>query len=201
MAQQREQNEERESQGRNPERMSESERREGRGHDGGREREGREHGGESREMSVWHPFGELESWLTPFEGLFPRRRFFEDFFRDFGRGNGGGRQSFVPAVELSENDDHYTITVELPGVAKEDVEVELREGMLIVHGEKRNEREEQRDRGRYLERSYGSFSRTFVVPPDADAERMDASFKDGVLKIRIPRSEQSRPRQIQIQGG
>ena len=190
MAQQREQNEERQRQGRNPDRMSESE-----------GREGRERGESRGEIGAWRPFGELESWLTPWEGLFPRRRFFEDFFRDFGRfGNGGGRQGFVPAVELSENDESYTISVELPGVAKEDVEVELREGMLVVHGEKRSEREEKRERGRYLERSYGSFSRSFVVPPDADADRMEASFKDGVLKIRIPRSEQSRPRQIEIQG-
>jgi HSP20 family protein len=196
MAQQREQSEGRERQ--NSARTSEFEDRERRsGRDRDRESE---RGGESRgEMSVWRPFGDLESWLTPWEAGFPRRRFFEDFFRDFGGLGSRGAQGFVPAVELSENDESYAITVELPGVSKDDIQVDLREGMLVVHGEKRSEREEKKERGRYLERSYGSFSRTFTLPSDADSERMEASFKDGVLTIRIPRSEQSRPRQIQIQ--
>ena len=97
-------------------------------------------GREGREMAQWRPFGDLESWLTPWEGLFPRRRFLDDMLRDFG----GSRRSFVPAVELSENDESYTITVELPGVKKDDVHVDLREGMLVVQGEKRSEREEKK---------------------------------------------------------
>ena len=179
MAEQREQREERGRQ--NVERM------------GGREdREGRE----GREMAQWRPFGDLESWITPWEGLFPRRRFFDDMLRDFG----GSRRNFVPAVELSETDESYTITVELPGVKKDDVQVDLREGMLIVQGEKRSEREEKKERGRYLERTYGSFCRTFALPSDADSDQLKASFKDGVLTIQVPRSEESKPRQIAIQG-
>ena len=157
-----------------------------------REGRGGERGGE---MGSWRPFGDLESWLTPWEGLFPRRRFLEDIFRDFG----SARRNFVPAVELSENDQSYTITVEIPGVDKDDVHVDLREGMLLVHGEKKSEREEKKERGRYLERTYGSFCRTFTLPPDADADRMEASFKNGLLRIQIPRSEESKPRQISIQ--
>lgn len=179
MAEQREQREERGRQ--NVERMS--------------GREGHE-GGEGREMAQWRPFGDLESWITPWEGgLFPRRRFFDDMLRDFG----GSRRNFVPAVELSENDESYTITVELPGVKKDDVQVDLREGMLVVQGEKRSEREEKKERGRYLERTYGSFCRTFALPSDADSERLKAAFKDGVLTIQVPRSEASKPRQIAIQ--
>ena len=149
---------------------------------------------EDRDLTTWRPLGDLESWLTPWEGLFPRRRFLEDIFRDFG----SARRNFVPAVELSENDHSYTITVEIPGVKKDDVHVDLREGMLVVHGEKRSEREEKKDRGRYLERTYGSFCRTFAMPPDADADHLEASFKDGVLTIEVPRSEESKPRQIAI---
>ena len=158
-------------------------------------REEREKGGrEGRELSPWRPFEDFGHWLTPWEGLFPRRRFFEDLFHDFPtRGRG-----FVPAVELSENDQSYTITVEIPGVNKDDVHVDLQDGMLVIHGEKKCEREEKKERGRYIERSYGSFSRSFALPGDADADRLEASFKDGVLKIVVPRSEAAKPRQIAI---
>lgn len=160
-------------------------------------REEREKGArEGRELSPWRPFGDFESWLTPWEGLFPRRRIFEDLFREFPtRGRG-----FVPAVELSENDHSYTVTVEVPGVNKDDVHVDLHEGMLVIHGEKKSEREEKKERGRYIERSYGSFSRSFTLPADANADRLEASFKDGVLKIVVPRSEAAKPRQIAIKG-
>ena len=151
---------------------------------------------EGRELSPWRPFGDFESWLTPWEGLFPRRRLLEDVLRD----PSTRARGFVPAVELSENDHSYTITVEVPGVNKDDVHVDLHEGMLIIHGEKKSEREEKKDRGRYIERSYGSFSRSFTLPADADADRMEASFKDGVLKIVVPRAEAAKPRQIAIKG-
>jgi HSP20 family protein len=151
---------------------------------------------EGREVTAWRPFGDFESFLAPWEGLFPRRRFFEDFFR----GLPAAQRGFVPAVELSENDTRYTITVEIPGVRKEDVHVDLREGMLVIHGEKKSEREEKKERSRYVERSYGSFTRSFTLPPDADADRLDANFKDGVLTINIPRTEESKPRQIAIKG-
>ncbi|HXK24127.1 MAG TPA: Hsp20/alpha crystallin family protein [Myxococcota bacterium] len=159
-------------------------------------REEKAQGRESRELSPWRPFGDFEQWLTPWEGLFPRRRLFEELFRDFPARS----RAFVPAVELSENDQSYTITVEIPGVNKEDVHVDLQEGMLVIHGEKKSEREEKKERGRYIERSYGSFSRSFTLPADANAERLDASFRDGVLKIVVPRSEAAKPRQIAIKG-
>ena len=81
---------------------------------------------------------------------------------------------------------------------KEDVHVDLQEGMLVIHGEKKSEREEKREHGRYVERSYGSFSRSFTLPSDADVDRLEASFKDGVLTIRVSRTEESKPRQIAI---
>jgi len=151
---------------------------------------------ESQELAPWRPFGDVESWLAPWEGFFPRRRFLDDLLRDWP----AAPRAFAPAVELSENDSRYTITVEIPGVKKDDVHVDLREGMLVIHGEKKSEREEKKERSRYVERSYGSFSRSFSLPSDADADRLDASFKDGVLTINIPRTAESKPRQIAIKG-
>jgi HSP20 family protein len=140
----------------------------------------------------WHPFGELERWPSLWEGFLPgRSRFFGDLPAQ-------ARAGFVPSVDVSESDSHYTITAELPGVQKDDVHVELQDDMLVIQGEKRSEREEKKDRGRYVERSYGSFSRAFTLPADADIERLEASFKDGVLALRVPRREAAKPRQIAI---
>jgi HSP20 family protein len=153
-----------------------------------------------RSLPVWRPFGDLERWPALWEGLFPGRsgRAVGDLFREWPLSTRAG--AFVPAVDLSENDTHYTITVEIPGVQKDDVHVELQDDMLVIHGEKKSEREEKKDRGRYLERSYGSFSRSFTLPSDADAERLEASFKDGVLTVRMPRREAVKPKQIAIKG-
>jgi HSP20 family protein len=154
---------------------------------------------EGRRLPAWRPFGEMERWPSLWEGFFPGHgRQLADLFRDVPSAARAG--AFVPAVDVVENDSHYTLTLEIPGVQKGDVQVELQEDMLLIHGEKRSEREEKKDRGRYLERSYGSFNRSFSLPPDADAERLEASFKDGILKIRVPRREAAKAKQIAIQG-
>jgi len=106
----------------------------------------------------------------------------------------------APAVDLSENDSHYTLSAELPGVDKNDVTIELVEGTLTLRGEKKTEHEEKTDRRRYAERTYGSFSRSLQLPRDAEADpaRIEASFKDGVLTVKIPRSEEEKPAVIAI---
>lgn len=108
--------------------------------------------------------------------------------------------SFAPAVDLCETDTHYIVTVELPGVQKEAVQLELQGGVLVIRGEKKSEREQKNERGRYLERSYGSFRRSFTLPEDADAWRLEASFADGVLTIRVPRGRAESSKRIPIQG-
>lgn len=150
-----------------------------------------------RSLTPWNPFAEFERWPSLWEGFFPRGgRLFGDLLRDWPQG--ARTSAFVPALDISENDSHYTITVEIPGVRKDDVQVELRDDMLVIQGEKKSEREEKKERGRHVERSYGSFSRAFTLPSDADAERLEASFKEGVLTVRIPRREALKPKQIAI---
>lgn len=152
---------------------------------------------ESRALTAWDPFGEVEPWSNLFEGLSGRfPRLVDELFRERawpGRGRG-----FLPALDVSDNEQQYTLSVELPGVRKEDVHIELQEGMLTVRGEKKSEREEKKEQSRYVERSYGSFTRSLRIPPDADADRLAASFKDGVLTITIPKSEEAKPRTIAI---
>ena len=144
----------------------------------------------NRQPAVWRdPFADLarlRSW-SPFQRLFGD--FEERSLQPFG---------WAPAVDVAEGEDCYCITVELPGTKREDVSLEIHGDMLEVRGEKRSEREEKRERRRVVERSYGSFSRHFVLPQNADRGRIAASFKDGVLTIEIPKSEESKPKQVEI---
>jgi HSP20 family protein len=103
-----------------------------------------------------------------------------------------------PAVDLTENDQGYVVTAELPGVKRDDVTVELHEDVLTIRGEKKSEREEKKDRSHWLERTYGSFSRSFTLPANAVSDQLKASFTDGVLKIEIPKKEATKARQIAI---
>ena len=143
----------------------------------------------------WNPFRDeltlpelLRDWEFPFARL-PRRQ------DETARARAG---ALSPAVDLSEDDRSYKVSVELPGVRREDVTVELHEDVLTIRGEKKSEREEKKDRSHWVERSYGAFSRSFTLPPTAKAEELRATFQDGVLTVEIPKKEVAKPRQIAI---
>jgi len=110
-------------------------------------------------------------------------------------------RAWVPAVDMSENDAAYVVTVELPGVKREDVSIEIAEDVLSIHGEKKSEREEKNERHRCVERSFGSFSRAFTLPANVAADRIKASFRDGVLTIDIPKAEAKKPQVVDIKVG
>jgi HSP20 family protein len=104
----------------------------------------------------------------------------------------------VPNVDITETEDNYLVRAELPGVAKDDVTVELEQGVLSIRGEKKSRREEKLERGRRLECSYGSFSRSFTLPQDTDANRICAEFRDGVLEVAVAKRPESKPKQIAV---
>jgi len=137
-----------------------------------------------RDVSLWNPFG--EEFFSP-----------ERFFREW-TSPGQRAARLAPAVDVSEDEKTYSITVELPGVKKDDVTVEVHENVLSIRGEKKSEREEKKDKTHWVERTYGSFSRLFTLPPSAVSEELRASFKDGVLSIELPKKEEVKPRQISI---
>lgn len=156
---------------------------------------------EGQALTPWPAFGELEPWSSFFRGWpFARRlpRLLDEVYRDWPWAERA--RALRPAMDVSEDDARYTISVELPGSRKEDVQVELHEGMLMIRGEKKSQREEKQEQLRYVERCYGSFTRSFRLPPDADAEHLDASFQDGVLTIAIPKkkTEAARSRKIEV---
>jgi len=107
---------------------------------------------------------------------------------------------FAPATEAFNDDDAYKISVELPGVKPDDVEVTVQNNLLLVRGEKRSNREEKGQDFYFSEREYGSFQRTFRLPPDADNEKVEANFADGVLEMKISKLVQtdSASKRIQI---
>jgi HSP20 family protein len=108
---------------------------------------------------------------------------------------------WMPEVDICEQDDQLRICVDLPGVSKDDVKIDIREGVLIVRGERREERSGggQEQGFRRSERQYGSFYRAISLPDSADTEKAEARMEHGVLNITIPISEEKQPRRLQIQ--
>ena len=104
----------------------------------------------------------------------------------------------MPSVDITETDGEYRVRAELPGVEKNDVTVELDQGVLCIRGEKKSRRDEKTERGRRLECSYGAFSRSFTLPQDADADHITAQFKDGVLDVKVAKLPESKPKQISV---
>jgi HSP20 family protein len=142
-------------------------------------------------VGLWDPF---ERWEPLRELGFPSRlsRWMDEAI------GSGARGRLLPAVDIAEDDGNYVVTAELPGTRREDISVEAGHGVLTIRGEKRSERDEKKERARWIERSYGSFSRSFTLPNDADTGRVNASFREGVLTIEIPKAEESKPRTIAI---
>jgi HSP20 family protein len=134
-------------------------------------------------------------------------RLFEDFFRDFesstglARGFGEGSQlsAFTPSVNISEGDEAFEATVELPGMSEEDIDVSLSRDGLTITGEKKEEAEDEQKNFYRRERSYGYFRRTIPLPQGAiDEERVEATFDKGVLKVTLPKRQEAQQTRRQI---
>src|SRR5919199_4360138 len=105
---------------------------------------------------------------------------------------------WVPAMDLVEGEDHFTLRADLPGMTEADVSIEIRDNTLTLSGERKAEHED-RQRGYYrLERQFGKFSRALSLPEGVNADAIDAAFTNGVLEVRIPKPEERKPRRIEI---
>jgi HSP20 family protein len=103
-----------------------------------------------------------------------------------------------PAVDVEETDKEYLIKADLPAVKKEDVKVDIEDGILTVQGERKQEKEEKNKRVHRLERSYGKFVRRMSVPLDVDQQKAAAEFRDGVLNVHLPKTNGAKPRAVDI---
>ncbi len=103
-----------------------------------------------------------------------------------------------PVVDIYENDDNFVIKADLPGVDKDHIEVDFKDGVLSLKGERSYENEVKEERFYRKERAYGKFQRSFTLPVDVDPEKIKAEFKDGVLKVEIPKPEEKKPKKITV---
>ncbi|MCK4500417.1 Hsp20/alpha crystallin family protein [Candidatus Babeliales bacterium] len=120
------------------------------------------------------------------------------FFSDFGLDPGVSDTIWNPSVDVSENDDSYEINAELPGINRSNIEISVHSNVLSVSGEKKQEKEEQKKNYYRMERSYGRFQRSFHLPEDVNSEDIKAKYKKGVLTVTIPKSEEKKPKEIEV---
>jgi HSP20 family protein len=123
----------------------------------------------------------------------------DPWFRPFLMGPEGGNARSWPLVDVIEADAAYLINAELPGVKLEDVKIEIENNVLTLCAQKQPESTSQRHEFHRVERNYGTFSRSFVLPQGVQSDNVQATMKDGVLTIHVPKSEQARPRRIPVQ--
>lgn len=119
-------------------------------------------------------------------------------------GDGGMREASLfqgtwsPAVDISEDNDNYYVAVELPGLSKEDIKVRFEDGFLTVSGERKSQHERKDVNFHRVERSYGRFERSFRVPAQILADKIDAHFDKGVLTITLPKAEEAKAKEIEV---
>ncbi|MCB1188647.1 Hsp20/alpha crystallin family protein [bacterium] len=103
-----------------------------------------------------------------------------------------------PSVDVKEDEQQFTVLVELPGLKSSEIEVQVENNVLFISGERRMEEKKEGENWHFVERSYGSFSRSFRLPKNVDSEAVKASYTDGMLSISIPKAEEARPRKVEI---
>jgi HSP20 family protein len=141
----------------------------------------------------WDPFRNVMSLQDRIN-----RMFNEAFPRTWEGGEDIAIRDWNPAVDIFEKNDAIVIHAEIPGVKKEDVSVEFKDGVLSLKGQREFDKEVKEDNYYRRERSFGSFQRSFTLPDVVDVEKIKANFKDGVLEIEIPKLEEKKPKQIEV---
>jgi len=124
-------------------------------------------------------------------------RMFDGFFRGI-NDEETSLTSWSPAVDVAEHDDAYVVKVELPGVNKDEVKITIESNILTIRGEKKQEKETKKENYHRVERSYGSFQRSFTLPSTVKSDKIDAAYKDGILTIALPKAEEAKPKQIEV---
>lgn len=141
-----------------------------------------------RSQNPWNPFALARSLQEEIDRQFSRSCFNEEW-----------ENGITPRMDVVEDADKIKVEAELPGLTKEDIEVRLVDNHLTIKGEKKEDRERQEGDYTLRERRFGSFHREFTLPASADSSKIDAGFVNGVLSVTIPKKEEAKPRQIEVQ--
>jgi len=143
---------------------------------------------------TWDPWREMEEMRNQFNKLLRERQ----LLRKEGDSEALEVTEWLPVVDITEDTKEYTVKAELPGLAKENVKVTVENGVLVIAGERKEEKEEKDKKHHRIERSYGSFRRSFALPEDSSGEKVTADFKDGVLKIHLPKDQTAKPKSVEV---
>jgi HSP20 family protein len=144
-------------------------------------------------LARWDPFRELEDVSDRLNRMLARPA----------TQTPNGKETMIvadwtPSVDITETEGAYQITAEIPDVKKDDVKITLEDGVLTIQGQRKQEQEQQSTKYHRIERSYGSFARTFSLPDVIEVEKVKAEFKDGVLHLHLPKSEKAKPKTIEV---
>jgi len=140
----------------------------------------------------WDPFRDLNILQERMN------RMFDDAGRVWRNDEATATTTWSPAVDIFETEGEIVVKAELPGMERKDIALHLEKNVLSLRGERRFEKETKEDNYHRIERSYGTFSRAFSIPASVEEEKIRADYKDGVLKIVLPKKEQAKPKQIRI---
>lgn len=145
-------------------------------------------------LTRWDPFKEMEDLHTRMSKLFGLTSV---------RPTNGGKEAltvaeWAPSVDITEDEKEYLVKADLPEVKKDDVKVTVEHGVLTITGERKLEKEEKDKKYHRIERAYGSFLRSFTLPDAADGTKVSAEFRDGVLKVHLPKTEKSKPKAVEV---
>ena len=143
-----------------------------------------------KQITCWEPLRNFLSLRDNFDGLF------ENFF---GRMPMERQDLWAPTVDIVENNGNIEVKVELPGMNKDDIKVTIKNNMLQLSGERRQEEKTEEKTFHRIERYFGKFSRTIQLPADIDADKIKAQYKDGVLNITLPKPKSMKPKEIEVE--
>jgi HSP20 family protein len=143
------------------------------------------------EMSAWKPF-EFERMRREMD------RLWDSFFERRPTTRAREEGEWLPSIDVSETKGELVVKAELPGIEPKDMNISLNEGVLTIKGEKKQEKEEKEEGYHLVERSYGSFTRSIRLPREVQGEKINASYKDGVLKITLLKTEEAKKKEIKI---
>ena len=143
-------------------------------------------------MITYDPFRELRALQDEVN------RVFSGSFNRGGSESGMMRGAWNPSVDIFENKDQIVLEAELPGLKPEDVNISIENNVLTIHGERKFEKKDEGDNFHRVERSYGSFTRSFTLPPTVSSENVEAVFDNGILRLALAKREEAKPRRIEI---
>ena len=149
----------------------------------------------------WDPFQDLRTAQDEMAQMSPMLAHALGLHGQWQSATGASTRAWAPALDISEGTDAYRVTVELPGVKLDDLEITVEDGLLTIQGERHFASESSEEQYHQLERSSGAFRRAITLPAHVMADAVNASMEDGVLRILVPKAEEAKPKRIQVTPG